>query len=38
MAAIERVKEQYQAAGVQIDVVGMDTSSRNLVKQVNGSS
>lgn len=38
VAAIERVKEQYQAAGVQIDVVGMDTSSRNLVKQVNGSS
>lgn len=38
VAAIERVKEQYQAGGVQIDVVGMDTSSRNLVKQVNGSS
>ncbi|MCM3149307.1 hypothetical protein NSQ36_01010 [Bacillus sp. FSL W8-1143] len=35
--AIERVKEKFQAAGVQVDVVGMDTQSRNLVKQANGS-
>lgn len=37
VAAIERIKERYQANGVQVDVVGMDTSSRKLVKQVNGS-
>ncbi|MFB8732952.1 STAS domain-containing protein [Bacillus sp. SL00103] len=37
VAAIERVKEKYHAPGVQVDIVGMDTQSRNLVKQVNGS-
>lgn len=37
VAAIERIKERYQANGVQVDVVGMDTSSQKLVKQVNGS-
>ncbi|MGE1212373.1 SulP family inorganic anion transporter [Bacillus pumilus] len=37
VAAIERIKEKYQAAGVQVDIVGMDTQSRKLVNQVNGS-
>lgn len=37
VAAIERIKERYQSNGVQVDVVGMDTSSQKLVKQVNGS-
>ncbi|MEH7201661.1 STAS domain-containing protein [Bacillus safensis] len=37
VAALGRIKERYQAIGVQVDVVGMDTSSRKLLKQVNGS-
>lgn len=37
VAAIECIKEMYQANDVQVDVVGMGTSSRKLVKQVNGS-
>ncbi|MDG2703100.1 STAS domain-containing protein, partial [Vibrio parahaemolyticus] len=37
VAAIERVKEKYRIAGVEVDVVGMDTSSQKLMKQVIGS-
>lgn len=37
VSAIERIKERYQANGVQVDVVGMDTSSQKLMKQVSGS-
>lgn len=37
VAAIERVKEKYRTAGVEVDVVGMDTSSQKLMKQVIGS-
>lgn len=37
VAAIERVKEKYRSAGVEVEVIGMDTSSQKLVKQVLGS-
>ncbi|MFS0656858.1 SulP family inorganic anion transporter [Bacillus sp. 179-C3.3 HS] len=37
VAAIERVKEKYRAAGIDVEVVGMDTNSQKLVKQVVGS-
>lgn len=37
VAAIERVKEKYRVAGVQVEVIGMDMASQKLVKQVIGS-